>query len=404
MQAQIQLYRSPSSPRFPRSSHVGEKLGTKDKINICLDLLLHEFQQPHNIPWVVCFSGGKDSTLLLQMVFEIMQKLKTRSFCREVHIVANDTLVESPLVAKHLDKNLNAIKKYVKQKNWQNTIKVKKTHPKSDQTFWVNLIGKGYASPTRIFRWCTNRLKIEPTSGYIKEQVDKNGQVIVLLGVRSAESSGRAATAAKYTVKDSHLHPHTSLKNCMVFRPILDLTNDELWAVLLQRKPPWGGSHRELITLYRNALGGECPIVTDISDAPSCGSKSPRFGCWTCTVVNKDRSLEGLVDAGFEDLEPLVDFRNYLAKIRTIKSMRMERRRNGALMKRKDGSIIRGPFTIRARKEILTRLEQLQTEIGSSIRLISEEEKCRIKEIWDEDKWQYARRGAFAMHANKGAN
>ena len=368
---------------------------TRGKITRCLAALKREFMRSHSTPWIICFSGGKDSTLLLQFVFEMLQSRDIDPARRDIHIIANDTLVESPLVARHLDKQLAAIRKHVKAIGMP--VKVKKTHPRADHTFWVNLIGKGYASPNRLFRWCTHRLKIEPTTSYIKKQVSENGKAIVLLGVRSDESANRAREVARHTVKNSNLHPHASLQNCMVFRPILDLSTDELWAVLLQRKPPWGGSHRELITLYRNAQGGECPIMTDMADSPACGGKSPRFGCWTCTVVKKDRSLEGLVQSGFEELEPLVEFRDYLARIRSQRSKRMERRRNGAIMKRADGSVVHaGPFTLNTREVILSKLEELQEEMGDSLRLISDKEKDKIREIWAKDKRQYARRGGLS--------
>ena len=375
---------------------------TRGKITRCLASLKRQFMQSHSTPWIICFSGGKDSTLLMQFVFEMLQSRDIDPARRDIHIIANDTLVESPLVASHLDKQLAAIRKYVKANGLP--VNVKKTQPKADQTFWVNLIGKGYASPNRLFRWCTQRLKIEPTTSYIKRKVAENGKVIVLLGVRSDESTNRAREAARHTVKNSDLHPHSSLQNCMVFRPILDLSTDELWTVLLQRRPPWGGSHRELITLYRNALGGECPIMTDISDAPACGGKSPRFGCWTCTVVSKDRSLEGLVQSGFEDLEPLTDFRDFLANVRSQPIMRMKRRRNGAIMKRADGSTVRaGPFTIRARKMILAKLEELQAVMGNSLHLISESEKGKIRKIWEQDERQYARTGRLSQ-IKRGVN
>jgi DNA sulfur modification protein DndC len=189
-----------------------------------------------------------------------------------------------------------------------------KTAPAPDQTFWVNLIGRGYPAPTRMFRWCTDRMKIAPTSNYIRNKVTESGKVILLLGVRRAESANRAVTMNRHpNVAGSRLNPHDDLTGCMVFRPLIEMTTDDVWSLLLQRKPPWGGSHRELVALYSDAQGGECPLVMDKSQAPSCGTSSSRFGCWTCTVVEKDRSLEGFIDAGFENMAPLCVLYNRMA-------------------------------------------------------------------------------------------
>jgi DNA sulfur modification protein DndC len=280
-------------------------------------------------------------------------------------------------------------------------IVVVKTTPDIDHTFWVNLIGRGYPSPNRMFRWCTDRMKIRPTSSYILKQVSASGQTVLLLGVRRAESAIRAASVDKYTPKDgSRLNPHNDLKGCLVFRPIVDFTTDEVWQVLMQRQPPWGGTHRELITLYRNAQGGECPLVLDKDDAPSCGSSSSRFGCWTCTVVEKDRSMEGFIESGFEHLEPLLYFRDWLAAIRNDRNRRMKERRNGLVTLMNDGTPIPGPFTFETRQEILERLLAVQAEVEMS--LISPGEIERIKALWAEDLATDARRVLKAVRNAQG--
>lgn len=67
---------------------------------------------------------------------------------------------------------------------------VAKTQPEAEQTFWVRLIGQKVAPGS--FRWCTDRMKIEPTSNYIRKQVAANGEVILLLGVRRDELATRS--------------------------------------------------------------------------------------------------------------------------------------------------------------------------------------------------------------------
>ncbi|HEX7855897.1 MAG TPA: DNA phosphorothioation system sulfurtransferase DndC [Sphingobium sp.] len=359
-----------------------------ERITAIMEDLRDEYRQAHDAPWIIGFSGGKDSTLLAQLVFEMLLDLPPRARTRQVHLVANDTLVESPIIARHLDAVLERIGEAVQPLRLPVT--VARTVPHTEQTFWVNLIGRGYPSPSRMFRWCTDRMKIAPTANYVREQVDAAGRVIMLLGVRAAESAQRAVSVSKYRNNGERLNPHNSLQGCMVFKPIVELETDEVWQFLLQNAPPWGGTHRELVTMYRNAAGGECPLVTDKEEAPSCGTKSSRFGCWTCTVVEKDRSAEAFVDAGHDNLEPLLEMRDWLKLIRDDNTKRSARRRNGNFNFVGEGRLIPGPFTLEARREILERLLSVQDEVG--FELISTDEIEAIHRHWVSDTMKDADR------------
>ena len=110
---------------------------------------------------------------------------------------------------------------------------------------------------------------------------------------------------------------------------------------------------------------------------------SLRFGCWTCTVVEKDRSAAAFVDAGHANLAPLLAMRAWLKALREDGSKRSARRRNGSLNFVGDGRLIPGPFTLRARAEILDRLLETQDEV--SLPLISAEEIEEIHRLWAED-------------------
>jgi len=304
---------------------------------------------------------------------------------RKVHIVSNDTLVESPLVVAHIAKVQSEIERAVDA--WHLPVKVVTTRPNDDGTFWVNLIGRGYPPPNRSFRWCTDRMKIQPTSRYIREQVVASGEAILLIGVRRSESATRAATVAKYD-SDSRLHPHSDLQNCMVFRPIVELSTDEVWEYLFFNPPAWGGTHEALIKLYLDAGAAECSTVMSQDDSASCGTSNSRFGCWTCTVVEKDKSLAGFVEAGYAEFTPLIELRDWLASIRDVPERRMARRRNGKLTITSSGVFIPGPFTLDTRREVLARLLDAQKQIGMP--LIADEEIARIKMIWAEDAIQMA--------------
>lgn len=225
-------------------------------------------------------------------------------------------------------------------------------------------------------------MKIQPTSRYIKRQVDEAGLVILLLGVRRSESATRSASVGRYD-NGERLNRHNDLVGCMVFRPIVELSTDDVWEFLATTPPPWGGSHQKLVQLYRDAGGGECPVVTQKSDAPSCGTTSSRFGCWTCTVVEKDRSLEGFVESGFKEFGPLLDFRDWLVSIRTDSNRRQARRRNGHVTITDSGTFVPGPFTLQTRAEILERLHKLEADTSQT--LITEEEVGLIHSIWAEE-------------------
>ena len=348
--------------------------------------LLDEYLQDHTYPWIIGYSGGKDSTLVTHLVFEMLMRLPPSKRKRPVHIVANDTLVESPLVVQHIVDSITEIGEA--SEAFALPVVTMITRPPPDQSFWVNLIGRGYPSPNRCFRWCTDRMKILPTSHYIKSQVDDAGQVILLLGVRRSESASRAVSVRRYD-NGGRLNKHSDLRGCMVFRPIVDLSTDDVWEFLSLHVPPWGGSHFKLIELYREAGGGECPVVTSKDEAASCGTTSSRFGCWTCTVVEKDRSLEGFVESGYAEFGPLLNFRDWLAAIRSDKERRQARRRDGRITITDGGTFVPGPFTLQARKEILERLCALEKETGRC--LISDEEVELIHEIWAEELASYGR-------------
>ncbi len=361
-----------------------EAMSTAEKLNRCREAVMQEYSRDHSHPWVIAYSGGKDSTLLLQIIWEVVGNIRDHARQREIHVVGNDTLVESPLVIKHLRDSLDRIANVAKQIGLKFQTHI--TRPHIDQTFWVNVIGRGYIPPTRNFRWCTDRMKILPTSQLLERLVRRSGSAILLVGTRKSESEERRRNMSKRQVSGVTLTPHGSIVNCHMFAPLAELDDEDVWKVLMQRQAPWGGTHKNLITLYRNAGGGECPLILSKDDSPSCGTTSPRFGCWTCTVVAKDRSMRGLIASGHRDaatLELLFDFREWLIQLREDEDNRQKVRRDGNTRNRADGSRVLGPFKIDVRKHILEKLTELEKQVGSSI--ISMPEIEIIHDIWRRD-------------------
>lgn len=326
-------------------------------------------------PWIIGFSGGKDSTMLLQLVWNALKKVEVNvRQSRRIYVVCNNTLVENPKILEYTEKVLNQIQKAAAEQSLP--IEVHRTTPKIEDTFWVNLIGKGYPAPNNIFRWCTERMKISPTTHFITEKINKEGEVIILLGTRSAESANRARSIKKHEIDGKRLRKHI-LPNAYVFAAIKDVQTNDLWQYLSQVPSPWGSSNKELITLYRNANSGDCPLVID-DTTPSCGNS--RFGCWTCTVVNRDKSMEGLVENGEEWMEPLMLLRDVLAKSRDDESCREKRGR--------DGSDRLGPYSDWFRAEFLEKLLTAQREIQETqpdVFLITYQELVAIQVTWYRD-------------------
>jgi DNA sulfur modification protein DndC len=331
-------------------------------------------------PWIIGFSGGKDSTMLLQVVWRALKKIDPIILStRRIYIVCNDTMVENPRIVKFIKKTLISVQAAALEQNLP--ITVHETTPQLEDSFWVRLIGLGYPAPNRFVRWCTERLKINPTTRFIKEKIGEQGEAIILLGTRSAESANRAKSIEKHARKGKRLRKH-QLHSAYVFAPIKDVTTNEVWQYLNQVPPPWGGTHKELVTLYRNANAGDCPLVIDES-TPSCGSS--RFGCWTCTVVSKDKSMEGLIDSGEDWMQPLSEIRDFLVETRdNPEKYRDRRRRNGEIKEN-----IWGPYLFETRAEILRRILKAQKDIliEEGVELITQQELVLIQYHWFRDSF-----------------
>ena len=368
-------------------SHRGEGIPISEALEQVRTTIAVEYQKGHSDPWIVAYSGGKDSTLLLQLVWEVIANLPVEQRRRQVHVIANDTLVESPIIIKHLKNSLSEIQEAASRQGLPLTTHI--SEPCADQTFWVNVIGRGYIPPTRNFRWCTDRMKIQPTNRLIEEILQRHQRAVLLVGTRRSESSNRGNAMKKRGVSANKMNAHSSIENCRMFAPLADLVDNDIWMILMQRRPPWGGTHRNLITVYRNAGGGECPLVLSKADVPSCGTTSPRFGCWTCTVVTKDKSMTGTIDSGHPDqqkLERLSAFREELIELRENNANRSEVRRDGRTKKRDDGTKVYGPFTLKVRQHILEKLQLLAEANGEE--LVTPSELNVIHDIWRHDKIQ----------------
>jgi len=333
-------------------------------------------------PWVIAFSGGKDSTTLLQVVWNSISKIEPERRVRDIHVVCNNTLVENPVIISYVRKQLESIK--IAAKEQLMPITVEHTIPSMNNTFWVNLIGRGYVAPNSLFRWCTERLKIIPTSKYIQDKVSTYGEVIILLGTRKAESSTRSRSIKRYEVKGKRLSKH-NLPGAYVYAPLKNVSTHDVWWYLAESASPWHSDNNDLVHIYRNASDdNDCPLITDKS-TPACGKS--RFGCWVCTVVSSDKSMQNLISTGDHWMQPLLEFRNMLAE--TINRDRIDydplRYRMPIRRNAQEGL---GPYWPRWRQSILKQLLETQKIVQQTfphIQLITEQELVAIQVIWDRD-------------------
>jgi DNA sulfur modification protein DndC len=354
------------------------------------------------IPWIIGVSWGKDSSTVLQLVWNAIYSLSLNKRTKTIYVITTDTGVENPIVAAWVRKSINNIRLAAQEQNMP--IEAHLLEPVVEDSFWVNLIGKGYPAPRNQFRWCTSRLKINPANQFIRQIVRANGETILVLGTRKAESSKRAATMNKHQVGRvrDRLSPNASLPNSLIYTPVEDWGNNDVWIYLNQYKNPWGGNNKDLFNMYRGATAdNECPLVVDTS-TPSCGDS--RFGCWVCTLVNKDKSMEAMIqnDEEKEWMQILLDIRNEL-DVKDDRDKRDFRRIWGQvqLFEReikgeKDVVPVPGPYTKYWREYWLTKLLKAQIQVRQTapknmgdITLISMEELSAIRRIWLEDKHEF---------------
>ena len=353
------------------------------------------------VPWIVGYSGGKDSTATLQLIWSAIADLPVEQRTKTVHVISTDTLVENPIVAAWVSTSMRSMGKNATDANIP--VKPRLLRPQIAESFWVNLIGRGYPAPRPKFRWCTERLKIRPSNRFISQVVTENGEAILCIGARKSESIARARVLEKHSrhrVRD-RLSPSATLPGCMIYTPVEDWTSDDIWFYLNNIKNPWGASNKELMGMYAGASpDGECPLVVDDS-SPSCGDS--RFGCWVCTLVEKDKSMTAMIqnDAEKDWMMPLLDLRNALDFRNNTNGdeeysdhhLRDFRRLTGTIQIMSNGKPVPGPYTQEARGNWLKKLLAAQTYIRRNgpedvrnLELISLEELQEIRRIWVMDK------------------
>lgn len=296
----------------------------------------------------LAWSGGKDSTTLLILTLEVLRETKG-----ELYVVHNDTLIENPIIRAHCDRVLQELKDYIQKENLPVYIYVATPQPK--ETFWVNLVGKGYPLPYQKFRWCQRALKIKPS----ETLMSAIKVPAVLIGIRQNESPERAKV-----VKKNYQNGVFKKAQRIYLTPLIEWTRYDVWEFLLTFECQWTDL-LQVYKLYKDA-SGECPLLRQTTiEKTACGA---RFGCWICPLVKEDKSLKNMLTE-YPHLQPLLDFRNWLITFCSRPDNRTGKRINGTFLG--EG---KGQLTLSARKIIFEKLLQMN--------LLTEKEITEIIKIW----------------------
>lgn len=210
-------------------------------------------------PWVIGYSGGKDSVIVFELVYKILLSLPDRQRSKNVYVVFSDTLVENPLIKVYLSRINELIGKAAKQ------------------------------------------------------------EVVVILGVRKAENIIRKRHIEGKGVVNRFLNRHETIQDIYVYSPIVELTTGCVWDILLMidgEKTPWGSDNNELTMLCLGTDGGKYPFARTNAGNQVQSYGNSGFGCWGCMVVKEDKPLNDFIKMGYRELIPLAVFRTWIMSIR----------------------------------------------------------------------------------------
>jgi DNA sulfur modification protein DndC len=299
---------------------------------------------------IVSFSGGKDSSATLELVFEALKGTGKR-----LVIVTSDTMMEIPFYQQYVDGVRDRIADFIKREHIDASLAL--VRPAAEHSFWVSVLGKGYPAAHMGFRWCTGVLKIDPITYFTKKLV-AGQDYMVFVGVRRAESELRAKIYQKKDYKPNH------------FAPILDWSTADVWTYLLTEACPWG-THEELVKVYRYS-SDEC--VYGEKQAVCIGNA--RYGCWACPL-QKSTQLEMIAHHTNDNRYRLLrEFKEILVNMANQTAFRSRIRRNG-----EEGA---GPFLVEVRKQLFHLLKELELKTGWA--LVKSDEEALIFKYWEAEQ------------------
>lgn len=385
---------------FPPADMMGTPIQLNDEVQPIIETMreIRKVYAHDERPWVIGLSGGKDSTVVTQLIYRVSASFPVYK-CKSVQLISNDTTVETPDFREYITVVIDKINAAGRRDLVP--IHAELTQPLLQDRPWSMMIGRGHTNPRPNARYCTDRWKIKPSTAAIRHVFEQNDGAVMCLGVRYDESQTRKASMERHQQQKSLFMSHGTLKGMDVYAPIRNFSVEDVWTSLRTFGLPWSTWQKadgeyydpdvlDLMNQYKEMNGGECPVVMDVNDH-SCGS-SARGGCFLCTVVTRNKSLENMVSLPqYAHLQSMVEFRNQLMTWNMIPEIRWTFPRKDMEADRRNEKGQVGPTSLLGRFILLKRLFDLEDRTGLS--LITDEELDYIEQNWRadllvEDRWR----------------
>jgi DNA sulfur modification protein DndC len=247
--------------------------------------------------WAVMCSGGKDSTATAAVA--LIFAAQYPDLVKEIILVHADTGVENPAVLDAYARFAKSARDFADRRSLN--LHAVDVSPEPQRRFFAQMLTRGLPPPNPKFRWCTRDLKIRPAQAWLRQHVDP-AKTAVLVGLRFGESEARDQRLNTSCSKGAECGHGSWLdkqrpNSFQIVSPIASWRTCHVWDFLRFEAPRAGLETAHLFDLYSNA---------DFS----------RFGCWTCTLVERDNSMLNLISKpAYQHLAPLLWFHERLARL-----------------------------------------------------------------------------------------
>ena len=127
---------SVSSKKAAKNQGPRQVSAFSDGFKKAIEVLKKDVQELYlsdEIPWVVGYSGGKDSTATTQLIWLALSDLPKESRRKPVHVISTDTLVENPIVAGWVNHSLTTMEAAAQKQSLP--IQTHRLTPKPKDTF-----------------------------------------------------------------------------------------------------------------------------------------------------------------------------------------------------------------------------------------------------------------------------